>query len=421
MPPRTVHRTAALFAVLRDREIRAVWMSEWISDAGSYVTFIALAVYIHSLTGGVTAVGFALGLRSIAGFAFGPFTGVIADRLERRAVMIFCDLARAVLVAMLPFTHAAWQAYLLAFASGLLGPLFRSARAALLPQVAPGPKLVPALTVTETTHHVLHSVGPAIGGLVVLAVGAKHAFFVDSASFVASAALLWRVRRLGRPEPSGHSPVHEFLEGVAVVFKAPAVRTYSLVNAAVAFSGAGLVALLVVYVRDDLHLPGGYFGLVLAVGGAATVAASVAIALRDDRHARTPWLFVSALAGGVFVFALLKPPFALLLLLGVGIGLQDGGIDVPSSAVAAETLPDRFRGRATAASQGFGDFFFAAGSIGFAWLGDPHRLGIPRAMAAAGASGVVLSLLVLAFGGLRAVTESERRRLAALRASAGSG
>jgi MFS family permease len=393
-------------------------MAEWISDAGSYVTFIALAVYIHSLTGGVTAVGFALGLRSIAGFLFGPFTGVIADRLERRAVMIFCDLTRAVLVAMLPFTHAAWEAYALAFGSGLLGPLFRSARAALLPQVAPGPKLVPALTVAETTHHVLHSVGPAIGGLVVLAVGARHAFFVDSASFVVSAAYLARIRRLGRPEASGHSPVHEFLEGVTVVFKTPAVRTYSLVNAAVALSGAGFVALLVVYVRDELRLPGGYFGLVLAVGGAATVMVSVAIALRDAHHSRTPWLFVTAVAGGLFVFALLKPPFAMLLLLGVGIGLQDGGIDVPSSAVSAETLPNRLRGRAAAAQEGFGDFFFAAGSIGFAWLGDPHRLGIPKAMALAGATGVALSSLVLAFGGLRAVTESEHRRL---RASAGGG
>ncbi|HEX9311779.1 MAG TPA: hypothetical protein VGA30_02990, partial [Actinomycetota bacterium] len=80
MPPRTVHRTAEIFAVLRDREVRAIWISEWISDAGSFVTFIALAVYIHSLTPGVAAVGFALGLRSIAGFLFGPFTGVLADR-----------------------------------------------------------------------------------------------------------------------------------------------------------------------------------------------------------------------------------------------------------------------------------------------------------------------------------------------------
>jgi MFS transporter, NRE family, putaive nickel resistance protein len=417
VPPRTVHRTAEIFAILREPEVRAVWMSEWISDTGSFITFIALAVYIHSLTGGVVAVGFALGLRSIAGFLFAPFTGVIADRLDRRATMIWCDLARAVLVAGLAFTTAAWQAYLLAFVSALFSPLFRSARAALLPQVAPGPKLIPALTVAETTHHVLHMVGPAIGGLVVLAVGAKNGFFVDAATFVVSAAFLSRIRARGRPEASGHSPVHEFFEGLATVVRAPAVRTYTLLNAAIALSGAGIIALLVVYVRDELHLSGGNFGLVLAVAGLATVAATIAIAIRDDRHPRTSWPLVSALAGAAFLFAPLRPAFPALLLMGIGLGLQDGGIDVPSSATTAETLADRFRGRASGAAEGFGDLFYAAGSIGFAWLGDPHQLGITGAMALAGGAGVVLSLLVLAAGGGRAIVKSERDRLAALEAA----
>ncbi len=330
-------------------------------------------MYIHSLTPGVAAVGFALGLRSIAGFLFGPFTGVLADRLDRRRVMIVCDLARAALVAALPFTHVVWEAYALAFASAILSPLFRSSRAALLPQVAPGPKLVPALTVAETTHHVLHTVGPALGGLVVLLVGARNGFFVDAASFVVSAGFLSTIRRRGRPSAESRSALREFGDGLVALVRTPAVRTYSLLNAAVAFSGAGLVALLVV------------------------------------------WAFVSALAGGAFLLVLAHPSFLVLLLLGLPLGLLDGGIDVPSSAAEAELLADRFRGRAAGASQGFGDLLFASGSILFAWLGEPARLGIEGAMALAGTTGVALALAVLALGGGRAIAESERTRLAALR------
>src|SRR5439155_8694789 len=223
MPPRTVHRTIEIFAVLRDRAVRAISVSAWISDAGSFVTFIALAVYIHSLTPAVAAVGFALGLRSIAGFLFGPFTGVLADRLDRRRVMIACDLARAALVASLPYTNVVWQAYSLAFASAVLSPLFRASRAALLPQVAPGPKLVPALTVAETTHHVLHTVGPALGGLVVLLVGARNGFFVDAASFVVSAGFLSTVRRRGRPSAERRSALREFGDGLVALVRTPAV------------------------------------------------------------------------------------------------------------------------------------------------------------------------------------------------------
>ena len=83
-----VRRTVAIFAVLRDRELRALWYADWISDVGNFVTFIALAVYINRLTGSATAVGFALALRSVPWFTIGPVAGVLADRMDRRAVMI---------------------------------------------------------------------------------------------------------------------------------------------------------------------------------------------------------------------------------------------------------------------------------------------------------------------------------------------
>jgi NRE family putative nickel resistance protein-like MFS transporter len=404
-----------VFAVVRDPEVRSLWMSQWISDAGSFVTFVALAVYIHSLTGGIVAVGFALGLRSIAGFLFGPIAGVWADRLDRRAVMITCDLARAVLVAALPFTHVAWEAYVLAFTSALFSPLYRAARTAFTPSIAPGPKLVPALTVGEATHHVLHMVGPAFGGLVVLAVGARFAFFLDAASFVLSAAFLSTIRSRGRPTRAARSSVlREFRDGLAAVIRTPTVRTYMLLNAALAFAGAGVVALLVVYVRDILHLPGGEFGLVLAMAGLGTVATTVVIATRDDRHPRTPWAVVSALAGGVFVFAAFEPSLVPLLFMGLVFGLTDGGIDVPYGAVKAELLQDHLRGRAAGASEGFGDLCYAAGSIGFAWLAGTG-VGISRALALAGGASMVLSLAVLGFGGAEAIARSERVRLAGVR------
>src|SRR5437867_7291862 len=199
MPRPYVQRTVAIFRVLADRELRSLWFADWINDVGNFVTFIALAVYINSLTGTATAVGLALALRSVPEFTIGPFAGVMVDRLDRRSVAIVTCLIRAVLVGALPFTHAAWQAYALSLSSAMFGPLFRPARSALLAQVAPEGKLVPSLAVLETTHQVLHTVGPAIGGLAVLLVGARHAFFLDAASFVVAAAFLTAVRPRGKP------------------------------------------------------------------------------------------------------------------------------------------------------------------------------------------------------------------------------
>src|SRR6266511_1597690 len=168
MPAPGLRRATSLFGILRNAELRAFWFSDWISDAGSFVTFIALAVYVNQLTGSPAAVGLALGLRSVPWFTLGPFAGVLADRMDRRALMVASNLIRAGLVACLPFVTEVWAIYAIAFASACFGPVFRSARSALLPSIAPRRELVPALAVIETTHQVLHTVGPALGASALL-------------------------------------------------------------------------------------------------------------------------------------------------------------------------------------------------------------------------------------------------------------
>lgn len=402
----------AIFSVLRDRELRALWFADWISDVGNFVTFIALAVYINKLTGSATAVGFALALRSVPWFTIGPVAGVLADRMDRRGVMIGCQLIRGLLVGALPFTHAAWQAYALSFASSMFGPVFRPARSALLAQVAPSDKLVPALAVTETTHQVLHTVGPAIGGLAVFLLGARNAFFVDAASFMVAAAYVASVTPRGKPASERRSTAHQLREGIREVFVAPAVRTYALVNAGLSLGFAGVIALLVVYLREVLHRSGGQYGIVLSVAGLGTVIASLVIAARDDHHARTPWVVASAFGVGAFALAWLSPSFLWLLPIALVSGLADAGAGIPMTATIAETLPDRVRGRAYSATESMYALTSAVGSLGFAWLGDVGRFGPAGAMALSGAVGCVLALAVLGARGLGAIRRSERARLA---------
>src|SRR5213082_1375874 len=109
--PSSLRRATVLLRPLGNRELRALWFSDWISDVGNFITAIALAVYVNNLTGTATGVGVALALHSVPWFTIGPFAGVLVDRLDRRSVMITSCLCRGVLVGILPFTHAAWQAY----------------------------------------------------------------------------------------------------------------------------------------------------------------------------------------------------------------------------------------------------------------------------------------------------------------------
>jgi NRE family putative nickel resistance protein-like MFS transporter len=415
MPLQGIQRAVSVFAVLRHRELRALWFADWINDAGNFVTFIALAVYINKLTGSATAVGLALALRSIPWFTIGPVAGVFADRMDRRRVMIVCSLIRAVFVGLLPFTREPWQAYALSFGSSIFGPIFRPARSAFLAQVAPQDRLVPALAVVETTHQVLHTVGPALGGLAVLAFGARNAFFVDAASFVVAAGFVMTVQPRGKPTGERRSTLHDLQEGIREIFMAPAVRTYALLNAAIALGFAGVLALLVVYFRDVLNRPGGQYGIVLSVAGLGTVLASLAIASRDRGHSRSPWAVAAPLGVGAFALAWFNPSLFWLTPIALVSGLADAGADIPMTATIAETLGDRVRGRVYAATESMYQLAAAAGSLAFAWLGDVGRLGPARAVALAGATGCLLSLAVLAAGGMGAIRRSERARLATVR------
>ena len=406
----------AIFTVLKDRELRALWFADWINDVGNFVTFIALAVYIHRLTGSAAAVGLAMALRAVPWFTIGPFAGVLADRMDRRTAMIGCSLIRAVFVGALPFTHEAWQAYLLSFGSALFGPVFRPARAAFLAQVAPRDQLVPALAVTETTHQVLHTVGPAIGGLAVLFLGARNAFFVDAASFVIAAGFVATVASRGKPTIKRRSAVHDVWEGVRGVFLNAPVRTYALLNAGIALGFSGVTALLIVYLRDVLHRPGGQYGIVLSVAGLGTVIASLIIAARDRSHSRTPWVVAASFGVGAFAFSWFSPSLFWLMPIAFVSGLADAGGGIPMSATIAETMPDHLRGRSYSATESLYALTGAAGSLAFAWLGDVGRIGPARAMGLAGAIGCLLGLAALGAGGIGAIRRSERDRLASGRA-----
>lgn len=415
MPRPRFLRTAAIFGVLRDPELRALWFSDWISDVGNFITFIALAVYINQLTGTATAVGVALALRSVPWFTVGPFAGLLADRLDRRRLVIATNLIRAVLVALLPFTNAAWQAYALALASSTFAPVHRPARSALLAQVAPEGKLVPALAVLETTHQVLHTVGPAIGGLTVFLVGARHAFFVDAASFVIAAGFQARIRSRGRAAASSQSALADIREGMHALFTARAARAYTLLNGALALGYSGMLALLVVYIREDLGQPGGMYGLVLSVAGLGTVMTSLVIAARDEHHPRTPWAVASVAGVAAFALVWFRPPLPLLLPVALGFGLVDAGSGIPMTATLAETLPDQVRGRAYGAVQALTELLAAIGSFGFAWLGDPRHLGVVSGLTLSAGTGALFAVIMLSAGGVAAISRHEHARLSATR------
>jgi NRE family putative nickel resistance protein-like MFS transporter len=395
------------------RDFRRVWTAEVISDVGNFITFIALALLIHDLTGKTFAVGIAMALRSIPWFTLGPLAGVIVDRADRRVVMVVSDLARAVLVTVLAFTKTPGQAYAIAFLSGCFGPFFRPARQALLPTIAPGDDYVRAMALSQIAHQALHTVGPAMGGLAVLALGPRHAFFLDAGTFVLSAALVVGISARGAVRARATSVAEVFAdlkEGARFLGREKVLRSLVASRSAGVFGGIGIIALLVGYIRDTLHRGGGSYGVALAVGGVGTVVFSVMLARKGGMVPRAPWLMLAAASPTLYLIMGFRPGFGLLLGIMLVEGIAITGLALYQDIIVAERTPDAARGRVFGLSGSTIELAEFLGALVFTSVGD--SLGVPRAMAIAGgvAAALGLSALAPALGPLR--RDDERRRAA---------
>ena len=176
-----------LRSLLANRGFQAVWSASVVSGLGDKIAIIALYLLVYRLSGRAVDLGLLAAVQILPAVVLGPVSGLILDRYNRKAVMVVSDLASALLVAALPFAGGLTQVYLLA---GLLsvGRQFTGpARLAIVADLVPGAQLDKANALSMVTKNVVMLVGPAVGGAVVALRGTDVAFWLDAATFLASA------------------------------------------------------------------------------------------------------------------------------------------------------------------------------------------------------------------------------------------
>src|SRR5215213_3271510 len=191
-------------SLLRNVRFLRLWIGQGTSFVGDAVSMVALVVLVVEITGSATAVGGALVARLVPTLA-SPLAGVLADRLDRRIILVASDLARALLVLGLVFVQDIVVLYVLVFLMGGARTFFNPTIRAAFPSVVGRGDLTRANALISGTFSVSETVGPALGGLLVATVGIHAAFLLDCATYLISAVLLSRIPfpRPEREEESG--------------------------------------------------------------------------------------------------------------------------------------------------------------------------------------------------------------------------
>ncbi len=389
---------------------RRLWLAQLGSQLGEAIALVAMPLLVYGLTGSAELLSLIFILQLLPRVLLAPVAGMLADRLDRRRIILGADLARAGLVALLPFTDRTWQIALLAMLVAVGNALARPAELAAVPMVVSPGQLVPALSISQLAASIVRIVGPAVAAGVIAATGPRPAFGLQSFCFLISAAciagvVLPPVQRDQRTTRFVAAVRREIADGLRVVRDNPIVRGITAVEMLWQLVTAALVVGVLVYVEETLRLgdqAGTIFSLLTATFAAGTALGALVARSVEQRIGRTRLMAIGYLAPLMFVPAGLTPPLPVLFVCLFILGFTDAWAVIAMQTYLAEAVPDALRGRVYATWIGA---VTLAGALGFAlvgWL--TPRLGPPATLALVGALvGIGGPMLLVATGAIAAM------------------
>jgi CRP-like cAMP-binding protein/predicted MFS family arabinose efflux permease len=335
-------------AALSYRDFRWLVIGLSVSSIGSWAYNVALYVYVYDTTQSAAwAAATTLG-RFIPSLIFGSYGGVIAERVERRRLLITLDLVMTVLMISLGVLTGvgitALVAIMLAGVASVLGTIYYPATAAMTPQVVDEPDLAAANALESLIENVSVIAGPALGAVILALFSVEVAFFFNAGTFLISAWCSSRIQARSQPSDVTEGGEAGILKQVVVGFKAitSSTTTAILVGASVLasfFYGTDTV-LFVVYSEQRLGIGPDGFGLLLAGLGVGGIIAAPLV----NRLAASPRL-ATIISAGLILYTL---PTALLLMieapnLAFGVQILRGAgtlvVDVLAVTALQRSLP----------------------------------------------------------------------------------
>jgi predicted MFS family arabinose efflux permease len=335
-----------------NRDFLVVLSGQGASALGDAVSFTAVPLLVFGLTGSGLAMGLVGALQTLPDFVLGLPIGALADRWDRRRLMMLADSGRALLTACIPLAYLAGLpvmpvVYLVMFPLNALRVAFMAGWTASVP-ILVGPTRIGAGSSTiEAVANLGFIVGPALAGVAVGLVGPGPTIAIDALSFAISAASLTLVRRSLRSvstAPRRHL-ASEMLDGVRFLAGEHTLRMVLFFYAATALCTAAIIPALTIYVEGQLGLGAVIFGLILSAYSVGAVIGALA-GTRLMRGSLAPLLLGGAAVTGVLlvVLALVGLP-VVLIATALGAGVSQSLITVSYVTLRASLTPHELLGR----------------------------------------------------------------------------
>lgn len=320
-PPALRDTRRRTFAALSVPNYRRYFVGQATSLIGTWMQMAAQSWLVLTLTHSATALGFIIALQTLPVLLLGPYGGVVADRVDKRRLMVILQVAmglQALALGLLTVTGAVrlWEVGALAALLGLNNAFENPARQAFMLELVGPESLRNAVTLNSVIVNVARTIGPAFAGVLIATVGEGVCFLFNAASFAAVVASLISLNRGAlRPTVPAVREPGQLREGLRYVRATPELGVPLLMMALAGCLAYEFQVTLPVMARQGLHVGATGFGFMTSAMGVGAVLGGLLVAAKG--RTGLPMLVASASAFGVvLLLASLAPnlPIELALL-----------------------------------------------------------------------------------------------------------
>jgi MFS family permease len=344
--------TPASIGLWKNRDFKIVLLGQGISAFGDAITFTALPLLVIALTGSGIAMGSVGVLQTLPDLFLGLPAGALADRWDRRRMMLWSDVGRALLTALIPLSMLVGLptmgvVLLVTAPINALRVLFLAGYTAAVPSLVGRDQVGRANGYSEAIFSLSFIVGPAIAGVLAGIIGPGPTLAIDAVSFLVSASSLRLVRRplqARRTRTQTHI-VEQILEGLRYIRGEKTLRIVIAFWGFVSVIGAPVVPVLIFFLSIDRHLAPGVVGVVLSGYGVGYLLGAL-LAGRFSRGRLGIFMLGANIGSSLFLvlFALVDSPviqgFAAL-----GAGVTGALVLISYITLRATIPPDELLGR----------------------------------------------------------------------------
>jgi MFS family permease len=338
------------FRSLRVRNYRLYFVGQIVSMSGTWMQSVAQAWLVLELTGSGIALGTVTALQFLPTLVLGSWGGLIADRMDKRRLLVWTQSASALcalILGLLAVTHVVtlWMVYALALGLGLVTMIDMPTRQTFVMEMVGREHLTNAVSLNGVIVNASRILGPAVAGVLIATVGVGICFLVNAGSFIAVIAglLMMRTTELYRTKTTTRER-GQLREGFRYVWRTPELRTPLLLMAVVGAIAYNFSVLLPLMVRFAFHAGAGAFGVLFSVMGAGAVVGGLAVAAWGKVSRRV--LAVAAIALGVsLAVAAVVPTLGLEMAAMLPIGVAGTAFIAMSNSLLQLGAVPEMRGR----------------------------------------------------------------------------